>query len=76
MKLILFILGASFVGYIIFSMGTEIGIIVSFGVVAGCLFRGLYLLTAIRNKLNKLVPDTDKATDAYKSYLENKQNNR
>ncbi|WP_129688890.1 hypothetical protein [Gottfriedia acidiceleris] len=71
MKLLLSIVLATILG-IFLSMIGEVGIIIGFGILAGTLFRALYLL----NDLSKrLVPKSDKVKEAYENYLREKEIN-
>ncbi len=54
-------------------MGPVIGGFLAFSIVAGCLFRALYLLSDIHKRLLKNEPKTDKVKEAYENYLKEKQ---
>lgn len=47
--------------------------IIAFGIIGGCLFRGIVLLEKLNKKLNVLVPDKNKVTEVYESYLDDKK---
>lgn len=47
--------------------------IIAFGIVVGCLFRGLYLLNEIRNGL-EISPKKDKVQEAYENHLKEREN--
>ncbi len=51
-------------------MGPIVGGIAAFGIVVGCIFRGLYLLTDIHKRVSNVLLKEDKAQKAYKDYLE------
>ncbi|WP_144512194.1 hypothetical protein [Bacillus sp. FJAT-22090] len=68
MYLTLSIIGATILGYLIFSFG-EVGIILGFGVIVGCLFRGLYLLNEIDKRLPNAAIKRDKVKEALNQYL-------
>lgn len=69
MKLGISIFVATILGYILLMLGPLFGGLLAFGVVAGCLFRGIYMLNEMNKKLKKIVPDTDKVSEAYEAYL-------
>ncbi|CAM4031997.1 hypothetical protein [Mesobacillus thioparans] len=87
MYLILSILLSMILGYLLFVMGPIVGGIAAFGIIAGSLFRVIYLLNAIRKRLAfhspeskevqaqviKTVPEHLKNPNAYKKYLEGKE---
>lgn len=87
MYLFLSILLSMVLGYFLFVMGPIVGGIVAFGVIAGSLFRGVYLLNDIRKRLAshtpvekefqeqvvEVVPEHLKSPGAYKKYLEGKE---
>ncbi|MEH6937256.1 hypothetical protein V7056_05235 [Bacillus sp. JJ664] len=72
MKLFLSIVLATILGYLLLMMGPLVGGLIAFGIVVGCLFRGLYLLNDLSNRLSKLAPKSDKVKDAYDNYLKEK----
>ncbi|MBS8266333.1 hypothetical protein DYI25_18075 [Mesobacillus boroniphilus] len=92
MYLFLSILLSVVLGYFLLAMGPIFGGIVAFGIIAGCLFRGVYLLNDIRKRIAvispdvkevqeqvqvpELVPEHLKSPSAYKKYLEGKQGSR
>lgn len=53
--------------------GPVLGGIIAFAIVVGCLFRGLYLLNSINNRLDSIAPHKDKVQDAYDKYLEERE---
>jgi hypothetical protein len=72
--LILSIFLASLLGIILFVTGPFYGGVLAFGIIAGSLFRGLYLLNDIHRRVSKEMPKTDKAREAYENYLREKEN--
>lgn len=75
-------------GYFLLMMGPLFGGVVAFGIIAGSLFRGVYLLNDIRKRLasdspvekevqeqqvTEVVPEHLKSPGAYKKYLEGKE---
>ncbi|WP_347553057.1 hypothetical protein ABFG93_22755 (plasmid) [Pseudalkalibacillus hwajinpoensis] len=50
MFLIFLIIAASFLGYLILPLD-EIGLVLAFGIILGCLVRGLFLLKEIHKEL-------------------------
>jgi large-conductance mechanosensitive channel len=73
MNLIVSIVFAIILGVILMMLGPIIGGVLAFGILAGCLFRGVSLLNNINKRLNHIVPETDKVKDAYQNYLKEKQ---
>jgi hypothetical protein len=71
--LILSIFLASILGLVLFISGPWVGGILAFGIIAGCLFRGLYLLNDIHRRVSKEMPKTDKAKEVYENYLREKE---
>lgn len=55
------------------TMGSWFGGILAFGIIAGALFRGLYLLNDIHKRLSTVAPKKDKAREAYEKYLREKE---
>lgn len=55
-------------------MGPLVASIIAFGIVAGSLFRGLYLLNEIHKRLLEIAPKQDKSSEAYLNYLKEKEN--
>ncbi|WP_156291866.1 hypothetical protein [Oceanobacillus salinisoli] len=72
MDLLLTIILSAALGYILFMMGPLIGGIVAFGIVVGCIFRGLYLLNDIHKRISNISPKENKVQKEYKEYLEEK----
>ncbi|WP_240377037.1 hypothetical protein [Bacillus piscicola] len=72
MYLFFSIILSAVLGYILLMMGPIVGGIAAFGIVVGCIFRGLYLLTDIHKRVSNVSPKQDKAQKAYEDYLEEK----
>ncbi|MFP3323308.1 hypothetical protein R0K05_09365 [Planococcus sp. SIMBA_160] len=53
MKLLWSILFSCLLGYFLFVLGPLVGGILAFGILFGCLFRGLYLLSTLHEKIAK-----------------------
>ncbi|WP_138417509.1 hypothetical protein [Aquibacillus sediminis] len=66
MYLLLSIILSAILGYILMMMGPLVGGIVAFGIVVGCIFRGLYLLNGIYNRISNISPKEER------EYLEEK----
>ncbi|MFJ5714856.1 hypothetical protein [Neobacillus sp. NPDC093127] len=73
MYLIISIILSVILGYILLMMGPLVGGFLAFGIVAGSLFRGLYLLNGIHKMLSKDAPKSDKVKEAYENYLKEKE---
>ncbi|MFD2043684.1 hypothetical protein ACFSTA_04755 [Ornithinibacillus salinisoli] len=69
MYLLLSIILSVILGVILLMMGPYVGGIVAFGVVVGCIFRGLYLLNDIHKRISNISPKEDKVQKAFKEYL-------
>ncbi|MHC0037784.1 hypothetical protein [Pseudoneobacillus sp. C159] len=67
--LLLSIILSTILGYLLLLMGPLIGGFIAFGIVVGCLFRGVYLLNEIRKTL---APKPDNVKDASNDYLHEK----
>ncbi|MFC7063780.1 hypothetical protein [Halobacillus seohaensis] len=59
MYLLLSIILSVVLGYILMIMGPLVGGIIAFGVVVGCIFRGLYLLNDIHKKISNISSEED-----------------
>ena len=57
MYLFLSILLSVILGYFLFAMGPIVGGILAFGIIAGSLFRGIYLLNDVRKRIATISPD-------------------
>lgn len=58
MKLVLSVILSSILGLILFLLGIP-GVVIAFGIIAGSLFYGLYLLLSMREKLTSVVKHLD-----------------
>ena len=68
--LILSIVLSSILGYVLIMIEPIIGGIVAFGIVLGCIFRGLYLINDIHKRISEGYPKEDKVQKALREYLE------
>lgn len=75
MYLILSVIAATILGLLIFSFG-EVGMILAFGVIVGCLFRGLYLLNEIEKRIPNRALKRDKVKEAVNQYLVERDANK
>ncbi|WP_174732247.1 hypothetical protein [Mesobacillus harenae] len=66
MYLLLSIVLSTLLGYVLLMAGPLFGGLLAFGIIAGCLFRGLYLLTNIHNRLSATFPKKDRAKEVNK----------
>lgn len=73
LQLVKAIILSSILGLLLLMMGPVVGGICAFGIIAGSLFRGLYLLNEINNRLSKVTPKPDKVKEAYENYLKEKE---
>ncbi|MCM3240468.1 hypothetical protein M3589_22615 [Heyndrickxia oleronia] len=73
MNLFWSILVAFALGIILVMIPPVYGAIIAFGIIGGCLFRGIVLLEKLNKKLNVLVPDKNKVAEVYESYLNDKK---
>ncbi|WP_430789114.1 hypothetical protein VBD025_02815 [Virgibacillus flavescens] len=69
MYLLLSIILSVILGWVLWMMGPLVGGIIAFGVVVGCIFRGLYLLIDIQQRTSTITPNKDKVQETYDSYL-------
>ncbi|MFJ7735085.1 hypothetical protein ACIQ2D_01985 [Lysinibacillus sp. NPDC097287] len=69
MYLLLSIFLSMVLAVILLMMGPLIGGVITFGIIAGCIFRGLYLLNDIHKKVVPLSTKKDKVKEAYEDYL-------
>lgn len=72
MYLLLLIILSIIVGYLLLLLGPLIGGIIAFGIIVGCLLRGLYLLENIRKRISKTGSKPNKVETAYNNYLKEK----
>lgn len=75
MYLFLSIILATILGYILLMMGPLVGGLIAFGIVVGCLFRGMYLLSDIHKKLDMIIPKQDRVDQAIAHYMKEKDAN-
>ncbi|MDF0728977.1 hypothetical protein PY093_20395 [Cytobacillus sp. S13-E01] len=75
MYLIVSIILSAVLGYLLLMTGPLVGGLLAFGIVAGTLFRVLYLLNDIHKWLLTVAPKTDKVQEAYENYIKEKENN-
>ncbi|MGG0386189.1 hypothetical protein ABEY69_24610 [Priestia filamentosa] len=73
MHLLLFIILSTIVGYLLLLLGPLIGGIIAFGIIVGCLLRGLYLLGDIKQRISQTSPKPNKVETAYNNYLKEKR---
>ncbi|SIS45170.1 hypothetical protein [Salimicrobium flavidum] len=78
--LVMIILGCMFLGYLIVQTGPLWAGIISFGIIAGCVFRGLYLLEKIYKELKDEEEDEPASHSlenerVYKEYLRRNETN-
>lgn len=73
MYLLLAIVLATIVGYLLLMVGPLFGGVLAFGIVVGCLVRGLYLLHDISKRLEKSAPKHDRVKAAYDEYIEQRE---
>jgi hypothetical protein len=52
-------------GYFLYMMGSIFGGIIAFGIVVGCLFKGLFFLDDVRKKISVLVPEAEEIAAKY-----------
>ncbi|RSD28708.1 hypothetical protein [Mesobacillus subterraneus] len=55
MYLLLSIILSIVLGYFLLIMGPLAGGVIAFGIIAGCLFRGVFLLNSLHKKLSRLM---------------------
>ncbi|KAB8138153.1 hypothetical protein F9U64_06315 [Gracilibacillus oryzae] len=76
MYILLSIILCSVLGYVLLMLGPIFGGIIAFGIVAGCLFRGIYLLNQINTKLSASEEEVKEhvnpldSASSYKKYRE------
>ena len=70
--LLLLIVLSTIIGYLLLLLGPLIGGIIAFGIIVGCLLRGLYLLKDMSQRISKPAPKPDKVETAYNNYLKEK----
>lgn len=67
--LLLSIVLSTILGFVLLTMGPLIGGVIAFGIVVGCIFRGLYLLNDLHKSILSISPKKDKVQQAYENYL-------
>lgn len=70
--LLLSIIISVVLGYVLLMMGPLVGGLIAFGIIAGCLFRGLYLLHDIHKMISIKSSKKDKVQEVYENYLKQK----
>lgn len=55
MKLVVSIIFSAILGFLLLMMGPLVGGIIAFGIVVGCLFRGLSLLYELNEKADRIM---------------------
>jgi hypothetical protein len=73
MYLLLSIVLSAILGLVLFTMGPLVGGGIAFGIVMGCIFRGLYLLNDIHKSILSTSPKKDKIQQAYENYLKERE---
>ena len=68
--LILLIVLSSILGFVLLMIEPIFGGIIAFGIVLGCIFRGLYLINDIHKRISEKYPKEDKTQKALREYLE------
>ena len=53
---------------------STLGGIIAVGVVAGCLFRGLYFLYNMHRRISGITPKPDRAKEEYQNYIKEREN--
>jgi hypothetical protein len=69
MFLLLSVILSAILGFLLFWFDPFLGRIIAFGIVAGCIFRGLYLLNDIHRRISTIAPKYDKVQEVYHKYL-------
>ncbi|TYS67722.1 hypothetical protein FZC76_14245 [Sutcliffiella horikoshii] len=73
MYIILSIFLTIILGSVSLMMGPVAGSLLAFGIIAGILLEGLFLLKEIHKRLTKDEPDYDPVKEAYENYLKEKE---
>ncbi|WP_430786960.1 hypothetical protein VBD025_15190 [Virgibacillus flavescens] len=76
MYLLLSIILSAILGFVLFMMGPLVGGIVAFGIVGGCIFRGLYLLNDIHKRVSSKIPKKDMVQKSYEDHLEKRDSDK
>jgi hypothetical protein len=69
MYLLLSMVLSVILGFVLLMMGPHVAGIIAFGIVVGCLFRGLYLLNDIHKRILSISPNKDKVQEAFHNHL-------
>jgi large-conductance mechanosensitive channel len=69
MKLVLSIVFSTILGFVLFWFDPFIAKIIVFGIIGGCIFRGVYLLNDIHRRISTITPNQNKVQEAYQKYL-------
>lgn len=69
MYLVISIVLSIILGYVLMFFGPLFGGLLAFGIIAGCLFRGLYLLNEIHKKVMEASPKKDKVKKTLDNYI-------
>lgn len=70
--LLLSMLLSGILGFVLLMMGPLVGGIVAFGIVVGCIFRGLYLINDMHKRISKIYPKEGISQKVLREYLEEK----
>ncbi|WP_078547846.1 hypothetical protein [Litchfieldia alkalitelluris] len=77
MSLFYSILASGILGVLLlFIAGPFVGGLIAFAIVAGCIFRGLYLLADIHKSLSVSIPKKDVVEEAYEKYLKERDSKK
>ncbi|MFC4323309.1 hypothetical protein [Litchfieldia salsa] len=72
MYLLISIILSAILGFVLLMMGPLVGGIVAFGIVVGCILRGLYLLNDLHKRISNISAKEDIVQKAYREYLDEK----
>jgi hypothetical protein len=73
MYLLLSIFLSATLGFVLLMMGPVVGGVIAFGILVGCLFRGMYLLSDIHKRLSTILPKRDKVQEVYDEYIKDQE---
>lgn len=68
--LVLSIVLSSILGFVLLMIEPIFGGIIAFGIVLGCIVRGLYLINDLHKRISEKYPKEDKSQKALRDYLE------
>ena len=68
-NLLLSMVLSAILGFVLLMTGPYVAGIITFGIVVGCLFRGLYLLNDIHKRILTISPKRDKVQEALQNHL-------